>query len=74
MTHAEWMREQWSQSVRRRVAEVRRAALARFGDDDLAIVDLDGAWMVRSLNEAKHPEPFLVGGSLEALEEQLGLR
>lgn len=74
MTHAEWSRERWSQSVRRRVADVRAAAMARYHDVDLAIVDLDGAWMVRSLNEAKQPESYLVGDSLDSLEEQLGLR
>lgn len=74
MTHVEWSRERWSQSVRRRVAGVREAALARYRDVDLAIVDLDGAWMVRSLNESLHPEPYLVGDSLDSLEEQLGLR
>ena len=74
MTHVEWSRERWTQSVRRRVAGVREAALARYRDVDLAIVDLDGAWMVRSLNEVLHPEPYLVGDSLDSLEEQLGLR
>lgn len=74
MTHSEWSRERWSQSVRRRVAGVREAAKARYRDVDLAIVDLDGAWMVQSFNEAAHPEPYLVGDSLESIEEQLGLR
>ncbi len=54
--------------VRVRMSALRTKAEARWNDRNVAVVELHGRWSIRSLDERNHPEPYWVGGSLEAAE------
>lgn len=55
--------------ISRRMKVVRAAAEAKWDDVSVAVIELHGRWTIRSVNEAKHPDPYWEGDSLEAAEE-----